>query len=61
MVARIIDIIPGVLAAIGGFFSLLLLDLLGFQSNWLRFAVFIVVYIAVDIALDKAMTAYGRK
>lgn len=61
MVARIINLIPGVLAAMAGFFSLLLLDLLGFQSSWLRFAVFIVIYIVVSIALDKAMTAYGKK
>jgi len=61
MVAQIINIIPGVLGAMAGFFSLLLLDLLGFQSNWLRFAVFIVVYVAVAVSLDKAMTAYGKK
>ena len=61
MVAQIINFIPGVLAAMAGFFSLLLLDLLGFQSSWLRFVVFIVIYIGIDIALDRAMTAYGKK
>jgi len=61
MVNQIINLIPGVLAATAGFFSLLLMSFLGFQSNWLQFCVFIVVYIVVDVALDKAMTAYGRK
>ena len=60
MVNRIINLIPGVLAATAGFFSLLFMNFLGFQSNWLQFGVFIVLYIVVDVALDKAMTAYGK-
>lgn len=61
MVQQIINLIPGVLAATAGFFSLLFLSFLGLESNWLKFLVFIVIYIVVNVALDKAMTAYGKK
>lgn len=61
MLNRIINLIPGVLAAAAAFVGLLVMDFFGFQSNWLRFIVFVFVYIVVNIALDKAMTAYGKK
>jgi hypothetical protein len=61
MLNRIINLIPGVLAAATAFVGLLVMDFFGFQSNWLRFLVFVVVYIIVNVALDKAMTAYGKK
>jgi len=61
MLNRMINLIPGVLAATAAFVSLLIMDFLGFQSNWLRFLVFVLVYIVVNVALDKAMTGYGKK
>jgi hypothetical protein len=61
MLSQIINLLPGVLAAVAGFFSILFMDFLAVQSSWLRFCVFIVIYIVVNIAFDKAMTAYGTK
>lgn len=61
MLSQIINLLPGVLAAVAGFFSILFMDFLAVESSWLRFCVFIVVYIIVNVAFDKAMMAYGRK
>ena len=52
--------VPGVLAAVAGFFSLALMDFLTIESIWLKLVLFLLVYVVAAVAVDKAMTAYGR-
>ena len=50
--------IPGLLGAMAAMVAFRLLGMLDFS---LRILVFLVVYLAVTIFVDKAMTRYGKK
>jgi membrane protein implicated in regulation of membrane protease activity len=50
--------IPGMLGAIA---AMVVFRLLSMFDLSVRFVVFFVVYLVVTIAIDKAMTRYGRR
>jgi hypothetical protein len=57
--ATIVRFIPGVLAATVGFLSILLMNLLGFHIL-LIYVLFVVIYVIVEVLMDKAMRSYAN-
>ncbi len=52
--------LPGVAGAIGAFVAFKLLVPLAGASLWVEILIFAAVYIAVTVAIDRAMVGYGR-
>lgn len=53
--------LPGLLGAVAGFLALIVFGWLDVQSTWMRFVLFLVVYAAITISVDRALTAYGKR
>ena len=55
----VIKFVPGFVAAIAAFWAFRLVAWV--EGFWFKFLTFLVVYLVVAVALDIAMTRYGKK
>lgn len=53
--------LPGLIGAIAAFLALLIMGWLRIDSTWARFVLFLLVYAAMTISLERALAAYGRR
>lgn len=51
--------VPGLAGAVATYVTLVFTNWI--QSGWVRAAIFFGVYLFVTLAVDKAMTQYGKK
>ena len=57
--SSVLRFVPGLIAAVVAFIALKLLFWFGFAALIYEILVFVLVYIAVVVVVDRAMTAYG--